>query len=322
MASITPVISGTTRTNLGPFTTHTWTYTCTEAIQNHDDGGWEAQTCIEEGDDSRPTDNQDCWPPRQKGVPETSEGVAGWGVYSPGIQCPGGYTSVAGSTYGGSANFRFFFPITAGETAIGCCPEGGFYHSLARKDGAQTCVQSQALTTFYVGTCQGSTPVYTPFAVPGSLDKHYNEFTVRAPFFQMVHQSSDLPATPSSSPSPSSSSSSSNIPNSGGLTPGATAGIAVGAVFAVIIAATVAFCVWRSRRRIFSGVPQGANLEEQQSPGAGVAAAEVFRTTPSSVNNVVHKGPVEADSSAVLAEMSSGHGEQRFELGGNQEYYR
>lgn len=89
----TPVISGTTRTNLGPLTTNSWTYTCTEVIQECSDcdNGWAAQTCI----DGVVTDNQECWPPRATNVPKTSGALDAWGVYSPGIVCPGGYTSVA-----------------------------------------------------------------------------------------------------------------------------------------------------------------------------------------------------------------------------------
>ncbi|KAJ2966252.1 hypothetical protein NUW58_g10707 [Xylaria curta] len=91
------VISGTTRTNLGPLTTATWTYTCTEVIQacGNCDNGWAAQTC--EG--GVVTDNQNCWPPRATNVAATGGALAGWGVYSPGILCPSGYTSVAGATY-------------------------------------------------------------------------------------------------------------------------------------------------------------------------------------------------------------------------------
>ncbi|KAI1809017.1 hypothetical protein GGS20DRAFT_573923, partial [Poronia punctata] len=264
MAEITPVISGVTRTNLGPFTTNTWTFSCTEVIQN-DDSGWAAQTCIiDRGDNNRPTDNQECWPPRTDGVPATTEALAGWGVYSPGLFCPDGYTSVAGQTHGGTSDFDFQFPLTAGETAVGCCPKGG-YRPIFDYYSKQTCVQFQPTTTFLVGTCNGYTPAYTPFAIPGTLgEEEYNSFSISAPLFQMVYRESDIPVTSSSSSIPTSTSnnlfpSSSSSSTGGfvkpqtqgntdeGLSTGAVAGIAVGGALGVILALTAGFCIWRRR---------------------------------------------------------------------------
>lgn len=75
----------TTRLNLGPLTTNTWTYTCNEVIQACSDckWGWAAQTCQSTG--GGVTDNQDCWPPRATNVPATEQALHGWGVYSPGL---------------------------------------------------------------------------------------------------------------------------------------------------------------------------------------------------------------------------------------------
>ncbi|KAI1148159.1 hypothetical protein F4825DRAFT_111396 [Nemania diffusa] len=260
----TPVISGTTRTNLGPLTTDTWTYTCTEAIQQCSSchAAWAAQTCIS----GTITDNQDCWPPRATDVPTTTGAVYGWGVYSPGIVCPGGYTSAVGATYGGSSDFDFQYPLTAGETAIGCCPKGGFL-PIQDPNGKQTCVQFKPSTTFLLGTCGPDGPAYTPFSIGGTFaSTQYKEFSVTGPLYQAVHQASDLSsssassstATQSSDTTSSSSSNSSSTqssdanPSSGkasGLSAGAIAGIVIGVALAVILSAAVAFCLLRRRRK-------------------------------------------------------------------------
>ncbi|KAI0538205.1 hypothetical protein GGR58DRAFT_310374 [Xylaria digitata] len=280
----TPVISGITRTNLGPLTTNTWTYTCTEVIQQCSDCdvGWAAQTCI----DGVVSDNQACWPPRATNVPETSGALNAWGVYSPGIVCPGGYTSVAAAIHGGSADFNFQFPLTAGETAIGCCPIGGFS---ATRDvfNTQTCTQLKPTTSFLVGSCGTAGPTFTPFLVGGTLgSKKYTGFSVHAPLLQLVYQASDLPGTSMSStaerstesgtessiPRSSSTGSSNSRPDeqnhqsgtSPGLSPGAAAGIAVGAILGVLFIATAAFCLWWIGRRRRRRQQQQQQQQQQQ----------------------------------------------------------
>ncbi|KAI0803459.1 hypothetical protein GGR55DRAFT_682603 [Xylaria sp. FL0064] len=251
----TPIISGTIRTNLGPLTTNTWSYACTEVIQECGDCdvGWAAQTCI----DATVTDNTDCWPPRARNVPNTSGAVLGWGVYSPGIVCPGGFTSAAGATHGGSSDFEFQYPLTAGETAIGCCPKGGF-SPIQDPNGKQTCVQFKPTTTFLVGSCGTDGPIYTPFSVGGTLGStKYDSFSVSAPFIQVVYQASDMPGESTTTSSNSTNPSPTSQPNnpspesnkSAGLSPGAKAGIAIGAILGAIFIATAAFCLWRARRR-------------------------------------------------------------------------
>ncbi|KAF2968937.1 hypothetical protein GQX73_g4627 [Xylaria multiplex] len=262
----TPVISGITRTNLGPLTTNTWTYTCTEVIQQCSDCnvGWAAQTCV----DGVVSDNQACWPPRATNVPVTSGALNAWGVYSPGIECPSGYTSIAAAIHGGSADFDFQFPLTAGETAVGCCPIGGF---TATRDvfNSQTCTQLEPTTSFLVGSCGTAGPTFTPFSVGGTLDsKTYTSFAVHAPLLQLVYQASDLPETGTTKTGSSGSSSSTGSSNGGtlpptsrpngengqsgtssGLSPGAAAGIAVGAILGVLLITAAAFCLWRVGRR-------------------------------------------------------------------------
>ncbi|KAI1112044.1 hypothetical protein F5Y14DRAFT_423469 [Nemania sp. NC0429] len=284
------VISGTVRTNLGPLTTATWTYSCTEVIQRCSDcdNGWAAQTCIH----GTVTDNQACWPPRATNLPATTGALLGWGVYSPGIVCPGGYTSTVGATYGGSSNFAFEYPLAAGETAIGCCPEGGFA-PIIDKNGDQTCVQFKPTTSFLVGSCDNNGPSYTTFAVGGTLkSKQYNSFSVSAPFLQLVYQSSDSKTTTKTTTTKRSTTSSkgkasptaqsnSSKPGKGKktsskLSVGATAGIVIAAVFGAILVATIAFCLWRAKRRRQADVsdPDSQPIESESKSFAEVDGAK------------------------------------------------
>ncbi|KAI1437956.1 hypothetical protein GGR50DRAFT_570486 [Xylaria sp. CBS 124048] len=278
----TPVISGITRTNLGPLTTDTFTYKCTEVIQRCStcDVGWAAQTCIR----GVVSDNTDCWPPRAANVPPTGGPLLEWGVYSPGIVCPGGYTSAASGIYGGPSDFHFQYPMSVGESAIGCCPQGGF-SPIHDPNGYQTCVQFLPTTSFLVGSCGLDGAAYTPFSLGGMLDsKQYTSFSVSAPLIQLVHQASDLPTSTTTTSEPavtelgsennnSSSSDSSVQPtppaNHQSPTPtptptptpiptqntistlstGATAGIAIGAVLGVLFIGMGAFCLWRGKHR-------------------------------------------------------------------------
>ncbi|KAI0397968.1 hypothetical protein F5Y17DRAFT_256120 [Xylariaceae sp. FL0594] len=299
------VISDVSRTNLGPYTTDTWTYSCTEVIQNvnkgaANDNGWAAQTCIvDSGKNNRPTDEQDCWPPRQTGVPTTTEAVAGWGVYSPGISCPAGYTSVAASTHGVKSGFKFQFPLDVGETAIGCCPIGA-YQPLTDSYGHQTCVQFLPTTTFLVGTCSSNSPVYTPFAIPGKLgNATYSSFKISAPLFQMVYQATDLGPIPSSTssssstptPTPTSASETAQKNSNRGPSAGAIAGIAIAAVLAVIIAATAGFCLWRRRRRRRLGGEGGKGRDEVAYDGLPQHHHESSSPTPHHVYEPVTVSP-------------------------------
>ncbi|KAI0418213.1 hypothetical protein F5X98DRAFT_386438 [Xylaria grammica] len=316
----TPVISGVTRTNLGPLTTNTWTYTCTEVIQQCGSCGvgWAAQTCV----DGVVTDNQECWPPRATNVPTTGDALLGWGVYSPGIVCPGGYTSAAAATHGGSSNFKFEYPLTAGERAIGCCPIGGF-SPIQDPNGYQTCVQFKPTTSFLVGSCGSDGPVFTPFSVGGTLDStQYNSFSVSAPFLQVVYQASDLPSKSSSSstrsmsssdPSPTAQPGDAAQPSgqSGGLSAGATAGVAIGVVLATILAATAAFCVWRTRRRRRAAAFVPSEFKPFGPVGSGPTAAQHHNgmgVTPSGLVEVNPYHPAELANPVPPVELGPSYG--------------
>ncbi|KAH9890809.1 hypothetical protein F4778DRAFT_796296 [Xylariomycetidae sp. FL2044] len=184
-----------TRTVLGPLTTTTWAppAECTQ-VQNRCatcDNGWLGQSCV----GGRVADDQDCWPPRAAGVPVTRAPLIGWGVYSPGLLCPSGYTSVVGSTFGGTSEFEFQFPLTAWETGIGCCPEGG-YTGFTDGNGAQTCARQIQTGEVVVGACETAGALYSTLSIPGVLDNTtLTRYRFSAPMFQVVWQSTDVPSS-------------------------------------------------------------------------------------------------------------------------------
>lgn len=63
-----------------------------------------------------------CWPPTSSGAP--SKSAPGWGIYSPGIECPSGYVTACSAVGGrdGKAGWNMQFRLGAEETAVGCCP--------------------------------------------------------------------------------------------------------------------------------------------------------------------------------------------------------
>ncbi|KAI1123994.1 hypothetical protein F5Y10DRAFT_269535 [Nemania abortiva] len=306
----TPTISGMPRTNLGPLTTDTWTYTCTEVIQQCSTChlGWAAQTCVS----GTVTNNQgDCLPPRATNVPATTGGaVFVWGVYSPGIICPGGYTSAVGATYGGSSDFNFQYPLTAGETAIGCCPQGGFL-PIRNGGGRQTCVQFKPSTSFLIGTCGADGPAYTPFSVGGTLNSMtYKHFIVSAPMYQAVFQASDLTASSTSSSittqsisgSNSDSSGDTSFPQTNGASPGsgkdsvlqkgAIIGIAIGATGVAILVAAAVIFLWRrarKRRRVAAAVSKPVSqYHSSEHPELKPPVSTDSTGDPAGVNGVPH----------------------------------
>lgn len=90
------------------------------------------QKCIDKVNtgDSGLQDNYECWPPRNtKNVATKGHPLTGWGFYSPGLACPTGFTSACTAIFGQRPDWEIQFPLKAGETAIGCCPEYVFSHN-------------------------------------------------------------------------------------------------------------------------------------------------------------------------------------------------
>lgn len=113
---------------LGPLTT-VWSMpdTCTHHILCSTCGaGWQGQRCVSvDGDDEgSANDDTDCWPPRSSGAQGPKKHpLDGWGVYSPGLECPAPYTRACTAVYGEVPEWDVQFMLRPGETAVGCCPE-------------------------------------------------------------------------------------------------------------------------------------------------------------------------------------------------------
>ncbi|RVD87733.1 uncharacterized protein DFL_001945 [Arthrobotrys flagrans] len=241
--------STATRNVLGPLTTtFTPNPSCTvPAIYCTADSfcfAWQAQTCIR---GLGPIDQSFCWPPWTTGAATSSTPGAlnGWGLYSPGL-----------------------FPVTAGETAIGCCPSGYFCQ---QAESAQTCVFTATSTTFDAVVCSGFVRSPTEYIIPTSYTTVENSEasvvkistqTFFAPLFQLNWRSVDLPSSSSNTRSSSVSQTQTNGPTNtsdsgeggsggdgGGLSTGAKAGIGagVGVVALFLLGALIWF--WKSRKR-------------------------------------------------------------------------
>ncbi|KAB5586246.1 hypothetical protein GE09DRAFT_58134 [Coniochaeta sp. 2T2.1] len=274
------------RTNLGPLTTpFTYPASCNVVVQQCSTCtfGWQGQSC---GTNSFNTqgvqDNLDCWPPRSNDV---SSGVAvnGWGFYSPGVECPIGYTSACSSTAGVEGGFAFQFSMLPRETAVGCCPTGYTCNYNPGVDAAQTCYKYHYTGSFPTVQCSaGTSNRFSYVTVPATVTATttstngvratdtvvLDNILVFAPLIQINWQSTDR-TTPSSTVGSASqptvsSSTTTTTSNSSGLSKGATIGIAVGAAVLGLILIAV-FTIWMRRRkqrpRVMPTLPPHATTE-------------------------------------------------------------
>ncbi|KAI1464674.1 uncharacterized protein F4812DRAFT_150151 [Daldinia caldariorum] len=272
---------------LGPLTT-TWTPppACNIAVAacKTCSLAWQAQTC-RNGDQVQ--DALSCWPPRTLGATTPAQPLFAWGLYSPGLVCPQGYTTAC--SYNGAkktGDFNFYFSPEESETVVGCCPPG---YACSRHDSGQTCITTLTSTTVPTVTCESGTSAHFEYvtipyaAVDASFVHVISTFTVYAPLFQLNHQATDLPSiteeaigtsTSSSSttsttstmsiqmfPPPTSPTESSNRP---GLSAGVQAAIGCGVAFGIIISLTIAFFVFRSRRRKADSQPIELQSDERK----------------------------------------------------------
>ncbi|KAK4197643.1 hypothetical protein QBC40DRAFT_350830 [Triangularia verruculosa] len=217
--------------------------------------GWLGQYCA-------PTDIQDdadCWPPTTTGAPRTNSAFFGWGFYSPGLECPAGYTSACTAS-ATSQGWRIQFRIDPEETFVGCCPEGYACHN----ENGQTCISKARATTFQTYQCEsGSTINLAPMTLPNT-QQNWSQAYIYAPMIQLAWKISDLPTEPRPS-----ATADADEPSGGGISTGAIAGIAVGAAAVVIAIVVGAFLLWRMKRR---GAAQGGSSEsniEYTSIGKG-----------------------------------------------------
>ncbi|KAI0145425.1 hypothetical protein GGR57DRAFT_298026 [Xylariaceae sp. FL1272] len=279
----------TARTNLGPLTeAFTYPASCTVAVQecSYCEAFWQAQTCSDNSFNAQGVqDNAECWPPRSNRGLATDVALNGWGYYSPGIVCPTGYGTSCIGTASVDGGFSFQFPLTEGETGIGCCPTG--FRCQYDGDGAQTCVSVATTNSFAAVTCSsGSSQDFNYYDVPATATITQSEetattvisrVTIYAPLFQLNFQQTDLPSS-SSSPTKTTSSTSSETTSassqsqsasaSAGLSTGAKAGIGVGAAAGgLLLIGAAALFIYRRRRRPAANSAEIMTFEPKPQPG-------------------------------------------------------
>ncbi|KAK0726512.1 hypothetical protein B0T21DRAFT_336883 [Apiosordaria backusii] len=194
---------------------------------------WRGQTCA-------PTamqDNPDCWPPRTAGAPKANSAFYGWGFYSPGLECPQGYTSACTAS-ATSQGWRVQFKMEPEETFVGCCPDGYVCHN----QNGQTCIANARTTAIETYHCDSGTTInLATMTLPA---ENWSQAYIYAPMIQLAWKISDLPSDRRPSPTAGSEESS-----GGGMSTGAIAGVAVGAAAVVIAIVVGAFLLWRMKRR-------------------------------------------------------------------------
>lgn len=282
-----------TRNVLGPLTTvFTPDPTCVTPMAGYCKSqscvAWEGQVCTalpRWNNTFGAMDQSSCWPPYTSGAVTTDVAVTGylggWGFYSPGLSCPAGSTSACTATADNptGGDFTFQFPLTAGETAVGCCPTS--FSCMLDAMGRNTCQRTVRSTLFEVVTCGGG-------LAPGTALKTWAAtyttcLSIYAPLIQINWRAADLPAmstsmsimaiqptdsSETSTPTPPSTSAPSRLSN------GAYVGIGIGAALGglIVLGGVVggAILLWR-RRRDRDGREEGersgsAELDSDQSP--------------------------------------------------------
>ncbi|KAK8053344.1 hypothetical protein PG996_012645 [Apiospora saccharicola] len=189
---------------LGPLTTvFTPNPTCVTPMagfcQSQSCEAWEGQVCttLPKWNNSYGVmDQSSCWPPYTSGAATTDVAVMGalegWGFYSPGLSCPAGSTSACSATANNptGGDFTFQFPLTAGETAVGCCPTS--YSCVLDAMGRNTCLRTLRSTLLDVVTCGGKAPPGTTPKTWAATSTTY--LNIYAPLIQINWRATDLPA--------------------------------------------------------------------------------------------------------------------------------
>ncbi|KAK8085668.1 hypothetical protein PG997_006939 [Apiospora hydei] len=187
--------------------------------------------------------------------------LGGWGFYSPGLVCPSGSTSACTKTADNPTDggFTFQFPLTAGETAVGCCPAS--YSCALDASGRNTCLRTVRSTFYGVVSCGGTAPPGTVAGTWYATSTTYHN--IYAPLIQINWRAEDRPATStntavatattpgSTNPAAPTTSSPSDDPAHSGLSSGAYAGIGIGAALGglMLLGGAVGGCMLLRRRR-------------------------------------------------------------------------
>ncbi|KAK4448324.1 hypothetical protein QBC34DRAFT_407216 [Podospora aff. communis PSN243] len=254
------VVTNAERTNLGPLTTtFTAPASCMVAFGACPgcNTAWMGQLCNREG----VHDADACWPETTPGVLPNPPAFDGKGFYSPGLICPSAFEPACSATAGGQSNWPVQFIMTAGETAIGCCPLGFQCENVMN---GQTCVMTKATPASNTVLCVSGTVITGGAQVTASTATGDPLLRVYAPLVQLVFKESDIASSSTSSssaqtsiPGAGTTSDLGNNPNnsdsssqpSAGLGAGVVAGIVVGVIALLLGVAVAAFLVGRKRRR-------------------------------------------------------------------------
>ncbi|CAM1508923.1 Fc.00g026620.m01.CDS01 [Cosmosporella sp. VM-42] len=273
------------------------------------DYGWYAQRCTSVFGESTGQwghfeDDPDCWPPRSQGVQDRSRPLDGWGYYSPGLECPVGYTTGCSATYKGEQDWAIQFALRPGETAVGCCPEG-YVCTTIKEARLNTCMAFASRSTLIpTASCDGTEPINskdvlfpdvvtaTTTGANGDVDSQVltRTMTLYAPLFQLVFQPTDLPATETSATTStdvsattstgSAAAETSSSKSDSGMSTGAKIGIGVGVGLGAVIllAALAGWFLWRKRSKANSAAELGTSedrlaAESKQTPSQGHISA-------------------------------------------------
>ncbi|OCK98065.1 uncharacterized protein K441DRAFT_703601 [Cenococcum geophilum 1.58] len=283
---------------------------------------WQGQSCYSvDSSDEGAEDQASCWPPATATTPPAP--LAGWGFYSPGLNCPVGYTSACtaiSQAQGSSSSvslitpFVFQYSLNAGETAVGCCPTG-YSCSNNPQYSWQTCVSIATSATYSAVTCESGTSggfaFWTiPFTTVSAVT--ISEVSLYAPMIQINWKASDRPvktvtvgSTSASTSATSAAASTSAAATAGGSSSGLTTGakIAIGVVVPLVflIGLGLALLMLRKMRRNrtvsgsggvhYSGVPAEQAHELQGSHSGGMATGVKLNPGPPQ-ELFQHHGPV------------------------------
>lgn len=273
---------------------------------------WLGQFCPKSGNIR---DATNCWPPTDRSVSVPPVPLAGWGYYSPGIQCPGGHTSACSATAGIRGGFPFQFSLAAQETAVGCCPIG--FLCTLQEFNWQTCLFDSAKSSAEIQTVTCDTKKGESGGL-GILTMPQPTRSVWAPMFQMNFQSTDLPAIvsstsitdPASSPSQSAPTSVPADSASPGVSTGAIAGIAVGAVVIILAILGAVFFVWRRKRAQHDDTTRGDVDSAQDYTALGTYSQGQGLQSGTGANGMqegkyYYSGVAEADGNSAVVEADS-----------------
>ncbi|KAH6693692.1 hypothetical protein F5X68DRAFT_273224 [Plectosphaerella plurivora] len=323
------VIAGETGTVLGPLTT-VWVppTTCTAILPlcATCDVGFQGQMC-ESRDDGlgHARDNTGCWPPVLSKVASPNPPFLGWGFYSPGLECPTGYTSACTADgyqctnyYGNTCILVASTTTIAVET--GSC-SGNDFTGIELASFPDVITRTESL---------GGDSSNPPSAVQTVTE--LRTMTLLAPMFQINFQSTDLPGytstvsttntttessttTQSSAETSASTAGASSGSEDSGLTTGAKIGVIVGSIAGGLVSLALVGWGLYKLRQLRSAAAQSSAATAPSAWGQPPQGQyhpmypQQHSTEYHDHSGWVAAGPIEMDrGQGTPAELDRGHG--------------